>query len=165
MNRIFPRLLQFIGLTKKKPSTAGDWLNSENFEEILFHHLGKTRKRTGRERPESYEELLTIQDEDEFIAWLFILSGGEYQENTLQEMIEHESTIGNYLAQMRDDDPDTTKVLYYLFDKERSAEAFKALKGIIDISDKYGYEGDDDIFHEALFAKGLHDYHEDGENV
>ena len=85
------------------PNEEEDWLESENFEEIMLQHLAKFPERTGRELP-TYEELLEL-DEDGFKAWNFVKAAGDYQEQTLKEMIEHESRTGSYAKTRRENDP------------------------------------------------------------
>jgi len=138
-----------------------DWLESENFEEIALQHLAKFPKRTGRELP-TYEELLEL-DEDEFKAWMFVKAEGDYQEQTLKEMIKHESKTGSFAKTGRENDPPQVKMIVDVFNKEKSAEVVEALKNLDEVYYKYGGEEAGDIVNQSIYAKGISDYYKVGE--
>jgi sarcosine oxidase delta subunit len=117
--------------TKKKSGketvsdTKEDWLELENWKDIALEHMAKFPKRTGKSRP-TYEEMLEL-DEDEFKAWLFVKGEGDNQEQTLKEMIEHESRTGSFTKTARNDVPPHEQLILNVFDKDKSTETIKAL--------------------------------------
>jgi len=156
--------------TKKKsdkenvPDTKEDWLESENWREVALEHMAKFPKRTGKSRP-TYEEMLEL-DEDEFKAWLFVKGEGENQEQTLKEMIEHESRTGSFTKTARNDIPPHEQLVLNVFYKDKSAETIKALRNLDKVANELKEEKDnEDIVKQSIWAKATSDYFKLGEKL
>lgn len=141
-----------------------DWLESENWREVALEHMAKFPKRTGKSRP-TYEELLEL-DEDEFKAWLFVKAEGDNQEQTLKEMITHESKTGSFTKTARNDIPPHEQLILNVFDKDKRAETIKALKNLDKVANELrGEEDNEDIVKQSIWAKATSDYFKLGENM
>jgi hypothetical protein len=140
-----------------------DWLDSENWQDIALQHMAKFTKRTGESRRPTYEELLQL-DKDEFKAWLFVKGEGDNQEQTLKEMIEHESRTGSFTKTARTDIPPHEQLILNVFDKDKSAETIKAIRNLDKVANelKEGEE-DEDIVKQSIWAKATSDYYKLGE--
>jgi hypothetical protein len=136
-----------------------NWLDSENWKDIALEHMAKFPKRTGRSRP-TYEEILEL-DEDEFKAWMFVMGEGENQEQTLKEMIEHETKTGSFAKTAKTDIPPQEQVILNVFDKDKSAETIKVLRDL-DKAVKEINEDEEkeyvDIVKQSIWAKATSDY-------
>jgi len=139
--------------------TDKNWLDSENWKEIALEHLAKFPKRTGRSRP-TYEEMLEL-DEDEFKAWLFVKAEGENQEQTLKDMIEHETKTGSFTNTAKADIPPQEQVIFNVFNKDKSAETIKVLRNLDKVANELNADeekGYVDIVKQSIWAKGTSDY-------
>lgn len=156
--------------TKKKSDkesvsdTKENWLESENWREVALEHMAKFSKRTGKSRP-TYEEMLEL-DEDEFKAWLFVKGEGDNQEQTLKEMIEHESRTGSFTKTARNDIPPHEQLILNVFDKDKSAETIKALRNLDKVANELKEEkGSEDFVKQSIWAKATSDYFKLGEKM
>jgi hypothetical protein len=134
-----------------------DWLDSENWQDIALEHMAKFPKRTGKSRP-TYEEMLEL-DENEFKAWLFVKGEGDNQEQTLKEMIEHESRTGSFTKTARADIPPHEQLILNVFDKDKSAETIKAIRNLDKVANELKDDKkDEDIVKQSIWAKATSDY-------
>ena len=150
-------------LTSSDPTVGNacedeNWLESDSFEEIAIQHLQKFPKRTGREIP-TYEELLELE-KDEFKAWMFVKASAEFQEQTLEEMINHESVTGSFSKTVREDDPPQQKLILDIFIKERSVKVIDAIRGLDKAYHELGGDNESDIVTQAIYAKAISDYYQ-----
>jgi hypothetical protein len=145
-----------------------DWLDSENWKEIAIQHLSKFPQRTGRKRP-TYEEILNL-DEDEFKAWMFVMAGEENQQETLKEMIAHETKTGSFTKTGKENDPPHVKMIVDVFNKDKSEEIVRVLKNLSNTSNKLIEDGSvegekGDIVQQSIWAKATSDYFKLAEKV
>ena len=136
-----------------------DWMDAENWKEILMDYASKFIERTGRQKP-TYEEVLSL-DKDEFKAWVFIKASKHNQEETLKEMIEHENKTGSFAKTMKEDDASHIKALYDVFvgSEKRSRDVVSLLQKIEDVKLKYLTSSSGDLVGQLIWAKATSDYY------
>ena len=135
-----------------------DWLDDENWKEIMLQHLSKYPQRTGKNMP-TYDEILKL-DEDEFKAWLFVMANSDHEKDTLEQMIDHEERTHSFEKTKREDASVFTKAILDVFRRERSKEIVDLLKRVDESYRKGKHEEGEcvDIVKQALWAKANSDY-------
>lgn len=147
--------------------TKEDWLDGENWKEIMLKHLSKYPQRTGKKNP-TYDEMLKL-DKDEFKAWLFVMKEPDHQKEMLAEMIDHEERTGSFAKSKKESDTDFTKLIFDVFNRDRSKEVVDVLKRLSSTANELGYKdehgGKGDVVTQAIWAKATSDYFGLGEKI
>jgi len=86
-------------------------------------------------------------------------SGKENQEETLKEMIEHENETGSFTKTRRENDPPHIKMIYAVFDENKSKKIIDILKNLDNLAKEYKIDNsEDDLVKQIILAKAYSDY-------
>lgn len=134
-----------------------NWLDKDNWKEMCMDFASRFIQRTGHQKP-TYKETLEL-DKDEFISWIMLKSSKENQEETLKEMIEHENETGSFMKTRKENDPPHIKMLYAVFDENKSGKIIDLLKNLDNLAKEYKIDNNDgDLVKQIISAKAYSDY-------